>query len=367
MKHVPAKNHNILITSLFKWGGIPLSLSLAHLVLYSLNPQSVWWDFYRKGHWYEIGLSLLTGILMYTLILALISYLSRKIDGNAAYKDSLLIRLLATTALVVIGMFVLIYAEDLFFRLFCTENMKITKEMEQAFRNYMIVNVIAAAFINSFYNSYMFFERWKSAMIESNKLNSLSHELKETALQAELKMLKLQLDPHFLFNNFSILTQLIQTNKEDALLFLGNLSRVYRYVLASSKKDMISLEEELKFVENYFHLIKIRHGETLNLEVSINEEDKQKGIPPVTLQLLIENTIKHNIATVKSPLYISIESKGNGYIIVKNNLQRINIHYPDTGLGLTNIAERYQLLGGIKPEILESDTEFVVKLPLLNF
>lgn len=367
MKQASDKNNNILITSLFKWGGIPVSLLLAHLILYFLNPDSIWWNFYSEGQWYEIGLTLLTGILIYALILGLISYLSKWIDGHTAYKDSLLIRFLATTILVVVGMFVLIYAEDQVFNLFCTDNMNVTKEMEQAFRNYLIVNMTVAAFINSFYNSYMFFERWKAATAQSNELNSLSHELRETALQAELKMLKLQLDPHFLFNNFSMLTQLIQTNKEDALLFLGNLSRVYRYVLASSKKDMTSLEEELKFVENYFHLIKIRHGETVNLTVSISDTDRQKGIPPVTLQLLIENTIKHNIATVKNPLLIRIESTGDGYITVKNNLQRININYPETGLGLTNIAERYMLLGGIKPEILEQNDEFAVRLPLLNF
>lgn len=359
--------NNKLITSLFKWGGIPVSLLLAHLVLYSLDPNSIWWDFYSEAHWFEIGLSLITGIIMYVIIFIIINYLSNWFDRFPRLKDNLLIRFVLTTFLVVLCMFFLLYTEDKFFNWFFTGNMQPTKEMELAFRHYMVVNMIVAAFINSFYNSYQFFERWKTAMTESNKLNILSHELKETALQAELRALKLQLDPHFLFNNFSMLTQLIQTDKEGALQFLGNLSRVYRYVLASSKKDIISLDEELKFVESYFHLIKIRHGEAVNLHININKEDTLKGIPPVTLQLLIENAIKHNIATEKQPLLLVITSSEKGYIAVSNNLQRINIHYPVTNMGLSNIAERYQLLEGVKPEVAEKDNEFIVKLPLLNF
>ncbi len=363
-KNIKADN---LTQSLFKWGGIPLSLFLAHFILYSLNPDSVWWDFYQENRLMEVVISLLSGIAMYAIIFGIITYLSKWIDSKPAYRDNLLIRFIATTVLVLACMLALLYVEDLFYSWYCTDDTPITKEMELAFRSYLIANLIVAAFINSFYNSFMFFEHWKQAITESNKLNMLSHELKETALQAELKILKLQLDPHFLFNNFSMLTQLIQTNKQDALLFLGNLSRVYRYVLASSKKDITTLDDELRFVENYFHLIHIRHGASVNLVVAVKEEHKRKGMPPVTLQLLIENAIKHNIATEQQPLNIRIESTEGDAITVRNNLQRINIDYPGTGLGLTNIAERYQLLGGIKPEIVVTDSAFVVTLPLLNF
>lgn len=351
----------------FKWGGIPTSLLLAHLILYSLDPDSIWWDFYQESFWFEIGLSMLTGITMYAVIFIIINYLSGWIDRYSIDKDNLLIRFLTTTVLVALCMFFLIYTEGQIYNFFFTDNMPPTKEMEQAFHNYLVVNMIVAAFINSFYNSYRFFERWKAAMVESNKLDLLSHELRETALQAELRTLKIQLDPHFLFNNFSMLMQLIEIDKAAAARFLGNLSRVYRYLLASSKKDIISLEEELKFVESYFHLIKIRHGEAVNLDVKIKGEDKYKGIPPVTLQLLIENAIKHNIAVTSQPLSIVIESGEKGYIVVRNNLQRINIDYPKTNLGLSNIAQRYELLGGIKPETVVDEADFTVKLPLLNF
>ncbi|QGN22542.1 sensor histidine kinase [Elizabethkingia anophelis] len=352
---------------LLKWGGIPMSLALAHVVLFSFDPKSAWWEFYRKLQVLEIGLSLLSGIAIYGIIFLLISYLSRWIDSKPAFTNNLLHRFVITTSLVLVCMFLLLLLEDQLFAWIYTSNLQITKELEQSFRSYIIVNMIVAAFINSFYNSYMFFERWKVAMMEKNRHMQEAHSMRETALQAELRALKLQLDPHFLFNNFSILTELIQSEKEDALSFLGSLSRVYRYVLANSKKDLSTLEDELKFVESYYNLIRIRHGEAVSLTINVRDDEKKKGIPPVTLQLLIENAIKHNIVTVRQPLQISIDSTPNGSLIVSNNLQRINIDYSGTGLGLSNITERYQLLGGVKPEIFKEKNRFWIVLPLLNF
>ncbi len=353
--------------ALFMLAGIPLSLVFAHFILYSLDPDSIWWDWYEKIQLIEIVVSILTGVLIYAAILGIVRYLSYWIDRKALFNNNLLIIFVVTTFVVVISMLLLLYLEDLFFSWYCPSDVEPTLEMEKAFRSYIIVNMIVAAFVNSFFNTYNFFEKWKVEVTESNKLAILSHELKQTALQAELEVLKLQLDPHFLFNNFSILTQLIQTNKDDALLFLANLSRVYRYILVNKRAHIITLDEELKFVYNYFHLIKIRQGESIHLEVNLAEDDKKKGVPPVTLQLLIENAIKHNISTIKQPLVIHIESRGDGYIVVRNNLQRINIDYKGTGLGLANVKERYHLIGGTAPEIIETENEFQVRLPLLNF
>lgn len=123
----------------------------------------------------------------------------------------------------------------------------------------------------------------------------------------------------------------------------------------------------MKFVASYFHLIKIRQGEAIELYTALSATDLKKGIPPVTLQLLIENAIKHNISTIKQPLKISIESSGEGFILVRNNLQLMKIAYKGTGLGLSNIRKRYELLSGSTPEINDTATSFAVRLPLLNF
>lgn len=351
---------------LFQWSGVPVSLGLAILIQYLLNPSSKWWDFYSDAGWFEIGLTLSGSIVMYAILFGVIRLLSGWVHRRAVYGSNILVHFMVTTIVVIACMCLLLYLEDAVYDWVWPGDSGEDKETELAIRAYLVVNLVVAAFVNSFYYSFFFFARWKAKVIETTRLELLSHQLKENALQSELEVLKLQLDPHFLFNNFSILTQLIETNKEAAQEFLSNLSKVYRYILTTGKKDIIPLDAELKFVETYFHLIKIRHGETIHLTVEVSEADRSKGIPPVTLQLLLENAIKHNMSTLKKPLHLSIVSTDHHEILVKNNLQRINIDYKSTGMGLKNIQERYQLLEGKTPEISETPTSFEVVLPLLN-
>lgn len=358
--------NNQLRKGLFHWSGALVSLALANLIHYSLNPQSSWWNFYREAQWTEIAATIAGGVLMYAIIFWIVRLFTGWANNKLMVGNNMLVHFIITTVVVIGCMFLLLYLENAIYEWIWPEPSENNQEIELGIRHYLVVNVVVAAFVNSFYNSFFFFEKWKTKVFESNQLEIRAHQLKENALQAELEVLKLQLDPHFLFNNFSVLTQLIDTNKESAQAYLSNLSRVYRYILMTAKKDIASLEDELKFVDMYFHLIKIRHGESIYLNVMIDKQDLGKGIPPMTLQLLIENAIKHNISTTKQPLTIFIISIGNGRIAVKNNVQRINIDYKNTGMGLQNIRERYLLLLGENLEIINSDTSFEVKLPLLN-
>lgn len=350
----------------FHWSAVLVSLALANLIQYLLNPKSSWWDFYTEAKWTEILATILVGVVIYAVLFGIVTLLSRYTNKYLIFRDNILVHFFATTLVVICAMFFLLYVESFIYDTLWPESSEFTPELELGLKQYLVVNMIIAAFVNSFYHSYFFFKNWKAKVIESKKLELHTHQLKENALQSELEILKLQLDPHFLFNNFSILTQLIETNPKGAQEFLSNLSKVYRYVLTTGKKDVIALEDELKFVEMYFHLIKIRHGATIFLNINFRDADRHKGILPVTLQLLIENAIKHNIATLKQPLYLTIESGQNASIVVKNNFQPINIDYKSTGMGLKNIKERYQLLQGKKPEIMTTQTSFEVRLPLLN-
>lgn len=352
--------------AVFQWSGVPISLALANVIQHLLNPKSKWWNFYKEAQWTEIGATIIGGIVMYAIIFGIIRILSSWVNRHIVLKDNMLVHFLLTTVVVVACMFLLLYLESAFYEQLWPASANENTELEVDVRNYLVVNIVVAAFVNSFYNSFLFFEKWRAEVTETNKLAILSHQLRENALQAELQLLKLQLDPHFLFNNFSILTQLIETNKEAAHEFLSSLSKVYRYILTTGKKDVVSLDEELKFLRTYFHLIKIRHSETIHLDVNILDEDRKRGIPPITLQLLLENAIKHNRSTFKQPLYLSIVSVGQGKILIKNNLQLINIEYKSTGMGLKNIKERYLLLEGKMPEVIVTGTTFEVLLPLLN-
>ena len=355
------------IARLMKWGGIPFSLALVNIILYILDPNSIWWKFYKEISWPEFLFSTLCGVLMYAMFFAIMHYISKWMEHFSFFKQNIFVHFLTTTAVVLLSMFILLQLEGGIYALLDAQSMPDSNEMEVAFRNYFVANMIVAAFVNSVYNSFIFFERWKEGVVETNRLAMMAQELKTTALQSELEALKAQLDPHFLFNSFSILTQLIETKKEEALLFLATLSKVYRYILTNSKKDIITLGDELIFANNYFQLIKVRQGVAVNLEVDVTDQDKKKGIPPVTLQLLIENAIKYNICTITKPLIIRITSSHNGFITVSNNLQRIHIEYKSVGIGLQNIERRFGLLGESKPEIQVNREIFSVKLPLLNF
>lgn len=349
---------------LFHWSGVLVSLALANFIQYLLNPDSSWWIFYTEANWTEIMATIVAGIAMYAILFWIITLLSDWVNRKSIFRANVLAHFILTTLVVMGCMFVLLFLENVGYELLWPEPTITNKEIELSVRQYLVVNVVVAVFVNSFYHSFFFFEKWKAKVIESNKLEVHALQLKENALQSELEILKLQLDPHFLFNNFSILTQLIETNQQAAQEFLSNLSRVYRYILTTGKRNLVTLDEELKFVEMYFHLLKIRHGESIHLDIKIEEKDKVKSLPPVTLQLLIENAIKYNISTIRQPLKIEI-STVDGSLVVKNNMQRINIAYKSTGMGLKNIQERYRLLHSSTPEIKATELSFEVKLPLL--
>ncbi len=200
-----------------------------------------------------------------------------------------------------------------------------------------------------------FFKEWKKAIIREE-------ELKRNILELEYASLKNQVNPHFLFNSLNVLTSLVGKN-DDAVKYIKKLSDVYRYLLENKDKQTVSLETELKFTEAYIYLHKIRFGE--NLKSKINVSDKNFSIVPLSLQMLIENAIKHNIISEDEPLSIDISSSDK-YIIVKNNLQVKNTRKTSLNIGLENIKKRYSYLTDKEVVIRKSNDSFVVKLPLLK-
>ncbi len=200
-----------------------------------------------------------------------------------------------------------------------------------------------------------FFKEWKKAIIREE-------ELKRNILELEYASLKNQVNPHFLFNSLNVLTSLVGKN-DDAVKYIKKLSDVYRYLLENKDKQTVSLETELKFTEAYIYLHKIRFGE--NLKSKINVSDKNFSIVPLSLQMLIENAIKHNIISEDEPLSIDISSSDK-YIIVKNNLQVKNTREISLNIGLENIKKRYSYLTDKEIVIKKNNDSFVVKLPLLK-
>jgi LytS/YehU family sensor histidine kinase len=189
-------------------------------------------------------------------------------------------------------------------------------------------------------------------------------KLREENLIFQNQTLKAQVNPHFLFNCLNTLSSLIVTNPDTAERFIGRLSQIYRYITENSTRDKVSLERELDFIHDYFFLHKIRDADKIILEESVSGSEKYE-ILPVSLQVLVENAIKHNMATREQPLVIKIYLE-DGMIVVKNNLQKMSGTLKSTGTGLKNLSERIRLLTGKEILVNESQNEFTVKLPLLS-
>ncbi len=188
---------------------------------------------------------------------------------------------------------------------------------------------------------------------------------KQEKLKADYRVLQNQVNPHFLFNSLNVLISEIKHDPNTAVDFTRRLSKVYRYVLQSKNHDLISLSKELEFINSFIYLHKVRIGNALDYSVNISEDVKQLMLPPLTLQILIENAIKHNVVNEENVLSISITSKGENNLIVKNNLQKIN-SVESTNTGLSNLKERFNLLNTNGFSYRETEIYFEVTIPLIG-
>ncbi|WP_442266498.1 sensor histidine kinase [Tenacibaculum sp. ZS6-P6] len=191
-------------------------------------------------------------------------------------------------------------------------------------------------------------------------------QTKQVMIQAQLDTLTNQAKPHFLFNSLNTLRDIIEVeDKEDAKLFVDKLSDVYRFILESGNSNLLQLHEELKFVKSYIHIQKERFGDNLIIEWDISEDKLSTMIIPMSLQLLIENAIKHNIVSKAKPLIVSVKTKEN-QLIVSNKIQKKSTQLPSTKIGLKNITKRYSLVSDKAIEINNDGEFFTVILPLLK-
>ncbi len=182
---------------------------------------------------------------------------------------------------------------------------------------------------------------------------------------AKYESLKSQIDPHFLFNSLNVLTALIGENPKLAEKFTTKLSKVYRYVLEQKNKDLIELDEELHFAKTYMELLKMRFENAVTFEIPDKASDPEYKILPLSLQLLLENSIKHNVVSEENPLKVTIIEE-NGYLVVSNNFNPKTNMENGTKIGLRNIIDRYNLITLKKVLIEKSSNQFIVKLPLLT-
>ena len=222
-----------------------------------------------------------------------------------------------------------------------------------------------ATFISSVYANTFFLQSYIRARDEKQALEMALMKEKEIALQSQLNSLKLQINPHFMFNNFNNLLELIEEDTKLAGKFLSNLSKVYQYIITNLDRNLIPVRDEIKFLESYLYLMQVRHVGGVVTNISLELKECKGYLPPAVLQLLVENAIKHNGFSMENPLFIDI-TLSDDYITVRNLKSSLLSKMESTGLGHKNIIERYSLLCDKKVKIENAENFYSVSLPIIK-
>jgi sensor histidine kinase YesM len=225
---------------------------------------------------------------------------------------------------------------------------------------FIILDFSTLVTITTLYEGVTFFEKWKEAITETEQLEQLN-------LESQFRSLQNQLNPHFLFNSFNVLSSLIVENPRRAEDFVDELSNVYRYLLRTNEQDLATVEEELRFIRSFFHLLQTRHDKGVDLKINIAEENLQRKILPLALQVLVENAVKHNEISLEKPLSIEIfdQKHNTSALVICNNVQRKTTRVLSNHVGLDNLRQRYDLLDVPGFAVHDDGQWFQVVLPLV--
>ena len=298
---------------------------------------------------------------MYTFFIGLGNgFLNDYLDSKFSWTDETRKRTIAAiVGTLVMNIAVVYFCNYLNFIVIQGKNPEKFFNGEMNFINWFFINF--AIMISAIGHARGFMAAWKN----STKKEVVEQKLIAKSANAQFESLKNQLDPHFLFNSLNVLDSLIEENPVQAQRFTNSMSKIYRYVLEQKDKELVSVEEEIDFAKTYCELLKTRFEDAVTFEFNISEEDKKGFVVPLSLQLLLENSIKHNFATSSKPLNIKIfTEKGN--LIIENNLQTRELPNTSTGVGLANIVSRYNLLTERNVFVEKSEAFFRVKLPILT-
>lgn len=293
--------------------------------------------------------SVFSGIMWFTMWVGngeLASYISRRISWVEFPIKRLVVGVISTvifTVLVAIGLLkVWEYSQGFKFN---------------SYTGFISISLTITFLISFFLHGREFLLQWRQSAVEAERYQKES-------MQATYENLKNQVNPHFLFNSLNALTNLVYEDQDKAVKFIKQLSQVYRYVLDTRDKEVVSLEEETNFLESYVYLQKIRFGDKLNIEINLNKI--YGNVAPLSIQMLVENAIKHNEISEENKLSIRVYADED-FIVIENTLQpKLEMNVETSGVGLENIKNRYAFLSSKPVEILKKDNVFNVKLPLLS-
>ena len=334
--------------------------------VFIIYPSSYWNDFTNLPY-QNILIDVLANLFFCIALLMLSLFIDRILEKKISWMVHPLRRLLIQIIFQVLGALVVIISLAVIYYLLGQPS--VTPHANVGLRQplYIMISIILWSLMISALNTGDFLlKNWKNATIKAAEYKVTAAENKQLVAEIELQSLKLQLDPHFVFNNLSVLSELILKDQQLGYDFTENFAKVYRYLLVNSKKPLVQLHEELQFLDAYLFLIKNRIGDGCSFLIDIDKSKLHMSIPPITLQLFIENALKHNRTEEENPLIVHVYSNDNDELVVSNNLLPLIKKAPSTEIGLKNIIGRYALLSDTKVTVEENNTTFTVKVPLIK-
>jgi len=297
-----------------------------------------------------VTLSLFAGFLLSYPNLFMIRFLDKVIPWSNKTIKRIFVQLVFSIAIAVLV--------SLIFTLFANALKPYTEDFEGVIVSNALIFSVVNVFLMAILEAWIFY-------IESKRSEQKARFLQEELSQIKYEVLKSQINPHFMFNSLNVLSGMISKDTEKAQQFIDEFSHIYRYVLETIEQPVATLEEELDFMRSYLFLQQIRYGSDLSYTVSIQAHLLKMVLPPLSLQVVLENAIKHNTINGTSPLKIKLFNDGN-LLVITNNLQpKISIGH-STGLGLRNLTKRYAMIGSEKPVFSIETNHYIAKLPLID-
>lgn len=325
---------------------MPLIDVMVNLVLYK---QRFWTDY--RIWLYSFPLIFLFGMLSWYSHVLYDNYIEKKYPGLNQSRQRILYKALVIFLVMPPGVLLIFFTYDYFHILgYSIEQWDVVKGL--------LIGLSVNLVFETLYEADYAFTKFKESSAEKETLQELS-------VKDEFDSLKNQVNPHFLFNCFNTLSSLIAVDKPRAEQFLNELSKVYRYLLRNNQDGVGTLESEIRFIESYYKLLQTRHGEAVKLNIEIDKRYNPYLVPSLTLQLLVENVVKHNVLSKNKPLVIDIFTTAGNQLVVNNNLQRRTVQAPSNKVGLENIKAKYDLLRQPGFRVMEDGKNFTVVLPLI--
>lgn len=340
-----------IIQTIFK--GMIIGIIIA-IVLMSIE--------YVFGAKHQLNFKLLQDIvyyIFYGVVLTLINgtyfdYLNNRVEWQPKWERyRIVIGIVGSIALTMVGIFFIRFVLIVGY-----EQKTVVEFIQNEHIKFYVFALLITMVVSLVFHAIFFYKKAQENKVKEQKLIAGN-------VSAQFESLKNQIDPHFLFNSLNVLSSLIEENPDNAQKFTTSLSKIYRYVLEQKDKELVTVEEELNFAKTYMELLAMRFENSVTFSLPKEVTSEEFKVVPLSLQLLLENTIKHNIASDTQPLHISITME-EGFLVVTNNLQKKEVLQKREGVGLKNIVNRYAILTDKQVRVESNEQHFKVKLPILT-